>query len=174
MSQDDTYGIEGSVEFLVEQAIVDSLVVYNDLLSVFADTAINVRRYKEGDKSDLSLPAQSVQCISEQSLPLTNEYHFRIQIFCNTKQYDDEDGQMVEALAGCIRNWLHRDTSADYSGHFAGDCRGVLEDLNETARDLVFHKVHEIGTERADEDARKMNSKVVFIDAWGYPGRTKE
>lgn len=173
MSDSSTYPVHGNIDFLTEQAIVDVLRIDDTMAAVFGSpSAVNIRRTKDTTKGDNTLPAIGVEALPEQSIPRSNEYHMRITITCVTHADKDTDGQQVQALAGAVRDSLHKDSTPSYSGHFAGDCEGFLEALNDTERDIVFHQVHEMGTD--EEDDGRIRRRSINLDAWCYPGRIEE
>jgi hypothetical protein len=171
MSDANTYPVAGNVDFRAEQAFVDVLKYDDTIAAVFGSPAkVNIRRTKDKTKGERTLPALSVECLVGQALPRSNEYHGRIRIFCETQADDDSDSQQVQALAGAVRDCLHKDSTASFPGHFAGDCNGFLEALNKTGRDIVFHQIHEGDT--GEDDVGRTRRLVTSVDTWMYPGRS--
>jgi len=164
-----TYPVSGNVDFRTEQAFVDVLKYDDTIAAVFGSPeAVNIRRAKDKTKGARTLPALAVECIPTQSLPRTNEYHGRTLITCATQVDDDDDGQQESALAGAVRDCLHKDSTLEYPGHFEGDCLGFLEALNKTQRGIVFHQANESGTD--DADAGRTRKDLIVVDVWMYPG----
>jgi hypothetical protein len=171
MSDANTYPVEGNVDFRAEQAFVDVLKYDDTIAAVFGSPAdVHIRRAKDKTKGDRSLPALAVDCLLEQSLPRCNEYRGRILIDCETQADNDADGQQVQALAGAVRDSLHKDSTPTYPGHFAGDCNGFLEAANATQRGIVFHQIHE--GETTEEDSGRTRRLRVMVEAWFYPGKS--
>ena len=172
MTDDNTYPVSGNVDFRTEQAFVDVLEYNDTIANIFGSPgAVNIRRSKDKTKGERSLPALSVDCLVEQTIPRTNEYHGRVRIFCETQADNDADGQKVQALAGAVRDALHEDTEPGTPGHFEGDCEGFLQALNKTQRDIVFHQLHELDTDEDDEG--RTRRLIVNVDVWMYPGATE-
>lgn len=170
MSDAETYPVSGNVDFRTEQAYVDVLKHDDTIAAVFGSPElVKIRRAKDKTKGKRTLPALAVKCLSEQTIPRTNEYRGRVQIYCETSADDDADGQQVDALIGAVRDVAHKDTTPGYTGHFEGDCGGLLEALNETARNIVFHQIHE--TNEDEEDKGRTRRKIFNMDVWMYPGR---
>lgn len=170
MTDDPTYPVSGDVDFRTEQAFVDVLKYDDTIAAVFGTPSdVNIRRAKDKSKGSRSLPAIAVDCMVAQSIPRTNEYQCRVSIDCESSADDDPDAQQVKALAGAVRDCLHKDSTPAYSGHFAGDCNGFLEAANATQRDIVFHQIHETSTE--NDDTGRTRKLSVMLDVWCYPGR---
>jgi len=180
MTDENKYPVSGNVEFLVSQGFVDGLKYDDTIKAVFGQgTPVNIRRAKDkkikkdGTKPRYTLPALSIECIAQQTLGRTNEYHGRVMILAETQADNDDDGQQVEALIGAVRDCLHKDSATDFPGHFDGDCLGFVNWLNENVRGFVFHQLHEIDTDPDDEKGR-VRRMTLKADVWGYPGRRKK
>jgi hypothetical protein len=170
MTDSNTYPVSGNVEWRTEQAFVDVLKYDDTIAAIFGSpSAVNIRRAKDTSKGERSLPALAVECLVEQTIARTNEYHGRVQIIAATQADNDGDGQKVQALAGAVRDCLHKDSTSSYTGHFTGDCEGFLEALNKTQRDIVFHQVHEMDTDNDDEG--RTRRLIINVDVWMYPGK---
>lgn len=170
MSDENTYPVSGNVDFTTEQAFVDAFKFDDTIAAVFGSPDdVNIRRAKDKTKGGKTLPALAVRCMAEQTVPRTNEYHGRVQIYAVTSADDDADGQQVDALIGAVRDCLHKDSTAEYVGHFDGDCQGFLEALNKTQREIVFHQIHEMDED--EDDKGRTRRKILNVDVWMYPGR---
>lgn len=167
MSDEPKYPVKGNVEWLTEQGLVEQLKNFETLKSVFsiAGADMNIRRAKDTTTAHRQ-PGVFVDAMAEQTIPRTNEYEIRIIITCETQKDTDKDGQLVHALVGAVRDFLHIDRSED---GFKGDCEGALEALNETNRDIVYHQVHEVNP-LGEDDAGRTLRRLVTVHAWGYPG----
>lgn len=179
MSNSPRYPVSGQVEFFAEQAFIDIMKYDETLAAVFeVETGdANVVRSKNREDEDdetvtRTLPAIAVEFLCEQSIARTNEYHGRAQIISVTGIGKDKDGQMVQALAGAVRDLLHKDTDDSVEGHFVGDCGGFLEAVNNTSEYIVFHQIHELDT--TPDDKARVRRLVTNVDAWLYPGRASE
>lgn len=174
MSDQNTYPVQGNVDFRAEQAFVDVLKDDDTIKQLFHPDPVDIRRSKDISKGAKSDPAYAVDCVPEQSVPETNEYHLRMQITCTTYSDEDPDKQHLQALEGAVRDALHVDSTSQYTDprgvkHFKGDCKGFLEKANKTQRNLVFWKILEVGTSKNDDG--RVRTRIFNVDAWGYPGR---
>lgn len=170
MADSPTYPVSAQVEFFAEQAFVEVFKFDETLAAVFgvATGQSNVRRTKDADKGNRTMPAIAVAFMGEQSIPRTNEYHMRGQIFIVTDADKDKDGQQAHALLGAVRDCMHQDDP----DRFEGNSEGFLKQVNEHSEFVVFHQIHELA---ADPDDRARSRKPVLnVDAWLYPGRASE
>lgn len=174
MSDEQTYAVNDDVDFRVESGFVDVLKYNDSFAAVFGSPdLVNIRRAKDTSKGSKTLPAVSVSCVPAQSIARTNEYHFRVQILCQTQADADQDGQQEQSLAGAVRAALHEDSTLNYvsnygTAHFKGDHEGFVEAFNKTERGIVLHQVHETTSEEAPDGRNR--GTIVNADAWGYPG----
>lgn len=170
MSDEPTYPVSGQVEFYAEQAFVDVLKYDETIAAVFQVEAgkVNIRRRKDTTKGDRTMPALAVGFFCEQSIPRTNEYHARGQIFIATQADSDKDGQQAQAIMGAVRDCMHQDDPA----RFPGNCEGFLKAVNEITEFIVFHQIHELAAD--PEDSGRSRKPVINVDAWLYPGRASE
>ena len=169
MGDAQEYAVSGDIDRRTEQSFVDVLKYNDTIASIFGSPDdVNIRRSKDKTQGKRTLPALSINCLPEQSIPRTNEYHGRCQIFCETQADDDPDGQQVQALEGAVRDAMHADSTPEYPGHFKGDCEGFLEALNNTSNGIVFHQVHEMALDDSDEGRNRI--LIINVDVWMYPG----
>jgi len=173
MSDKEKYPVAGNVDFRTDQAFVDVLKYNDTVAAIFGSPEkVNIRRMKDKKTDKAKLPALAVDSVVTQSIPRTNEYNGKMQIFCMTQADNDEDAQKVQALAGAIRDAFHEDSTPEYEGHFKGDCNGFLEKVNKTQRGIVFHQIHEMET--TPDDRGRMRILIVNCEVWMYPGAVDE
>jgi hypothetical protein len=166
MSDESTYPTVSNIIWRVESAFVDVLTYADEIVAVFGgEDDVNIRRWTDTSKGDKTLPATTAQEM--------NEYRFDIIITAKTDPHVDGDGQQVQGLIAGVRSEVKSDSTPDYVtprgvDHFERDNQGFVQALNETERNIVFHKVLE-GEERPNIEGK--NRKITYtLTGYGYPG----
>jgi len=155
----DNYAVDGNIDWMVKQSLVDVLQNSLDVADVFSDPTPNVRH--EGDVSTpRDMPGIAVDALAQRTLVSVPEYRARVEVICESKAAVDTDTEQIGALLGIVRDTINADD--------------FLDKLNDQGREIVFHRVDEIDTFEDDEATEKIRRRVIQLDAWCYPGRVTE
>jgi len=156
------YAVYGNAEWLVKVGFRD---IFKDNVDVQAIT--NNVRVSSDVTAARSMPGLAINCICDQSVQGTNEYHCRLMFICETHVNEDKDGQIVDAVLGIVRDIIHMDP---IPGSPPGTI-GIVQAFNKLVRGFVIQDQGWKEGIMDPDDEGDIRRRILQADAWGYVGR---